>query len=119
MTSYGIIYIYIYIYIYTIIFIIYYYATISYTLQGDGGGPLMSNDSEFTKIKKDDTKPWVLYGLTSWGLLGCANRRKPHVYTKVSHFVNWIHAIIRGKITLLMYSVILIVALIFIFMVII
>ena len=57
----------------------------------------MSNDSEFTKIKKDDTKPWVLYGITSWGLLGCGKAGRPSVFTKVSHYVNWIHAIIRGK----------------------
>ena len=65
-------------------------------LKGDSGGPLMSNDSEFTKKNKDDTKPWVLYGITSWGA-ECATVETPGVFTKVSHYVNWVHAIIRSK----------------------
>ncbi|XP_006817825.2 trypsin-5-like [Saccoglossus kowalevskii] len=50
--------------------------------EGDDGGPLVREDP-ITKI-------WYLYGITSWGD-GCALAMKPHVYTKVSNYVDWIN----------------------------
>ncbi|XP_006817822.1 plasminogen-like [Saccoglossus kowalevskii] len=50
------------------------------TCQGDSGGPLV--------IEDPTTQKWILYGLTSWGY-GCAEPKKPGVYTKVSKFVDW------------------------------
>ena len=51
---------------------------------GDSGGPLL----QFM-----DGVP-VLYGITSWGD-GCARSRQPGVYTRVSHFTDWIDSIIE------------------------
>ncbi|KAK8766770.1 hypothetical protein V5799_006443 [Amblyomma americanum] len=50
------------------------------TCQGDSGGPLMVQ-----------TRPnqWTLIGVTSWGN-GCGMRDFPGVYTRISHFLNYI-----------------------------
>lgn len=48
--------------------------------QGDSGGPLMLLD-------KNDR--WKVIGLVSWGRRGC-NPEFPTVYTRVSHFLDWI-----------------------------
>ena len=64
----------------------------------------MSNDSEFTKKSEDDDdddEPWVIYGITSWGM-DCATVEGPGVFTKVSHYVNWIQKIITCKLYILM-----------------
>ncbi|XP_070697711.1 hyaluronan-binding protein 2-like [Pempheris klunzingeri] len=47
--------------------------------QGDSGGPLT--------CKQNDTN--VVYGLVSWGDQ-CGKKNKPGVYTRVTHFLNWI-----------------------------
>ena len=66
------------------------------SLKGDSGSPLMSNDSEFTEKNEDDAKPWVIYGIASWTFM-CARVETPGVFTKVSHYVNWIQTIITCK----------------------
>ena len=48
--------------------------------QGDSSGPFVAADS---------SGKMTLIGVTSWGI-GCAQKRKPGVYTKVVDFVPWI-----------------------------
>ena len=60
-------------------------------MQGDSGGPLMA----MHKHDNDDVIYWVLHGITSWGI-GCAKVNKPGVYTKVSHYIDWIRDIINN-----------------------
>jgi len=51
--------------------------------QGDSGGPLVCKD--------DASGKWILHGATSWGY-GCADRKYPGVYARVSKVVDWIRA---------------------------
>ncbi|MFY1829610.1 trypsin-like serine protease [Myxococcus fulvus] len=53
--------------------------------QGDSGGPLVLAQADGA---------YVLHGLTSFGL-GCGRPGLPGVYTRVSHYLPWIHARIR------------------------
>lgn len=53
--------------------------------QGDSGGPL---------VLAEPDGAYVLHGLTSFGL-GCGRPGLPGVYTRVSHYLPWIHARIQ------------------------
>lgn len=53
------------------------------TCQGDSGGPLVVKVGE----------KWQLAGITSWGF-GCGDGG---VYTKTSHFIDWITSYLPGK----------------------
>jgi len=54
--------------------------------QGDSGGPAVGYANGV---------PYLL-GLVSWGV-GCANRSFPGVYTNVTKFNGWVHAIISNR----------------------
>lgn len=50
------------------------------TCQGDSGGPLFGRRADGST---------VILGITSWGN-GCGRRLTPGVYTRVSHYLDWI-----------------------------
>lgn len=50
---------------------------------GDSGGTLM--------CQRDGDDSFFAYGISSWGR-GCGERHSPGVYTRVSHYVDWINA---------------------------
>ena len=54
-----------------------------FNFQGDGGGPLVCEDSGY----------YELTGLVSWGF-GCGRKDVPGVYVKISSFIGWINQII-------------------------
>ena len=58
----------------------------------------MANDAEFTKKNSDDSKPWVLYGVSTFGL-ACNDLASR--FTRVSHFTRWIKTILEGKLYML------------------
>uniref|UniRef100_A0A2A4JRB9 Peptidase S1 domain-containing protein n=1 Tax=Heliothis virescens TaxID=7102 RepID=A0A2A4JRB9_HELVI len=60
------------------------------TCSGDSGGPLLYGN--------------VLVGITSWGY-SCAESLYPSVYTRVSHYTNWIEAKVRNTNRRSQYSV--------------
>lgn len=53
--------------------------------EGDSGGPLV--------MKDPSTGQWSLIGIISWGI-GCALPNQPGVYTRITHFAEWIRQII-------------------------
>ncbi|KAH8024040.1 hypothetical protein HPB51_020798 [Rhipicephalus microplus] len=53
--------------------------------EGDSGGPLVLKDLK--------TGQWSLIGIISWGI-GCALPNQPGVYTRITHFADWIRQII-------------------------
>ncbi|XP_010609478.2 transmembrane protease serine 11G [Fukomys damarensis] len=48
--------------------------------EGDSGGPL---------VIAQDQNIWYLIGIVSWGI-GCGKENKPGLYTKVTHYRDWI-----------------------------
>ena len=53
-------------------------------LQGDSGGPLFQCNGNCNQV-----------GIVSWGV-GCAEARHPGVYTRVSHYMDWIRNIVKN-----------------------
>lgn len=54
---------------------------------GDSGGPLIC------PRVVNGTERWVVYGVTSYGE-GCGQKGKYGIYTKVTHYLNWINRVI-------------------------
>lgn len=52
---------------------------------GDSGGPLLYNGS-------------IQLGIVSWSVKPCAVYPYPGVYTKVSHYINWIQQNMRSSV---------------------
>jgi len=52
---------------------------------GDSGGPLMS-----TGISRDGRTRYFVAGVVSFGPEGCGTKDWPGVYTRVSHYTDWI-----------------------------
>lgn len=48
--------------------------------RGDSGSPAVNKDK-------------VILGVASWSIKPCANPKYPGVYTKVSHYVDWIRSV--------------------------
>ena len=57
-----------------------------YSTQGDDGGPLVVDIGD----------QWYLVGVVSWGE-GCAEERKPHVYSRITMLEDWIAPIFEGN----------------------
>jgi ElaB/YqjD/DUF883 family membrane-anchored ribosome-binding protein len=60
--------------------------------QGDSGGPLQCVKTKSTKEQHFE-EVWYLSGAVSWGI-GCAEAKKPGVYTRIGYFEEWIWEVI-------------------------
>ncbi|XP_034094289.1 tissue-type plasminogen activator isoform X4 [Gymnodraco acuticeps] len=54
--------------------------------KGDSGGPLVCRNND----------KMTLMGVISWGD-GCGQKDKPGVYTRVTHYIDWINSIIKAN----------------------
>ncbi len=57
--------------------------------QGDSGGPLICLDGD----------RYYAAGVTSYGWAHCRWPRAPSVYTRVSHYIDWITVLTGGMLT--------------------
>nr|XP_039251613.1 plasma kallikrein-like [Styela clava] len=62
------------------------------TCQGDSGGPLVCQQTV------SGSTSYILQGITSFGS-GCAEVRRPGVYTKVSEYIDWIDEVVGSSAT--------------------
>lgn len=61
------------------------------TCKGDSGGPLYTHDSQRLDLTEDNSvAPWTLIGITSFGSTYCKGGNKPPIFTRVSHYIDWI-----------------------------
>uniref|UniRef100_A0A336KU19 CSON015270 protein n=1 Tax=Culicoides sonorensis TaxID=179676 RepID=A0A336KU19_CULSO len=61
------------------------------TCQGDSGGPLTQT--------LDGNELKTVIGLTSFGQSGCDSNIIPSIYTRVSHFIEWIERVVENDFT--------------------
>ncbi|ETE66198.1 Ovochymase-2, partial [Ophiophagus hannah] len=47
-------------------------------------------------VCQNENKPFILHGIASWGV-GCAQPKRPGVYSRVSAFFDWIVSVIKEK----------------------
>ncbi|XP_026558992.1 ovochymase-1 [Pseudonaja textilis] len=47
-------------------------------------------------VCQNENKPFILHGIASWGV-GCAQPKRPGVYSRVSAFFDWIVSVIKGS----------------------
>ncbi|XP_070612522.1 ovochymase-1 isoform X1 [Erythrolamprus reginae] len=47
-------------------------------------------------VCQSENKPFILHGLASWGV-GCAQPKRPGVYSRVSAFSDWIESVMKEK----------------------
>ncbi|XP_058047667.1 ovochymase-1 [Ahaetulla prasina] len=47
-------------------------------------------------VCQNENKPFILHGLASWGV-GCAQPKRPGVYSRVSSFFDWIVSVMKEK----------------------
>lgn len=65
----------------------------------DGGKDACSGDSGGALLYKKNIDLGIVYqiGVVSWGIYPCEQTSHPTVYTKVSHYIDWIEDIVGYK----------------------
>ena len=66
--------------------------------EADSGGPL---------VCRAPSGRWKLIGLVSWGPATCATPKKPGVYTRVEHYLDWIKERVNDRMYCTVHYVIL------------
>lgn len=54
------------------------------TCSGDSGGPLMQ------AVHENKKSNWILYGVISYGSAQCGREGQPAVYTRITHYLDWV-----------------------------